>query len=96
MPAQIKNATPFAVKQSGSRISLWFSTFGEEVDTTIVNLECVDEDIASIAVAALHAALGLRPKESSFTTGLLHRDIELIELAESKRKHPASWTPQEN
>lgn len=87
---EIKSAKPFAVKQSGSRVSMWFSAFGD-VDTTIVNFECVDEESAGIAVAVLHVALGLRTKENSFATGLLHQDIEILE---SKKRHPAGSSRQ--
>jgi hypothetical protein len=65
---------PAAVVIDGSDVVMWFDTNSNDV----VRLSCVSDQHAKELSAAMHVALGLRSKENSFTTGLLHRDLEVI------------------
>ena len=71
---EIQDGTPIAIRAEGSDLILWYSTDVE----TIVRFPCKSEEHAAELVTFCHRAFGIRTKENSFTTGLLHRDLETI------------------
>ena len=70
----MKDGTPIAIRAEGSDLILWYSA-GDE---SIVRFTCKSEEHAAELVTFCHRAFGIRTKENSFTTGLLHRDLEMI------------------
>jgi hypothetical protein len=64
---------PIAITTDNSSLVFWF--FADE--ESIVKIPCVSEDHAEELAVLCHRAFGLRSKENSFTTGLLHRDLEI-------------------
>jgi hypothetical protein len=71
MKPEMKIGTPIAIKAKGSDLILWYSAD----DETIVRFACKSEQHAEELVIFCHRAFGMRTKENSFTTGLLHRDL---------------------
>ena len=65
---------PIAVATRGSDVVMWFDTNSNDVS----RLSCISDEHAKELVAALHVAFGIRTKENSFTSGLLHRDLDVI------------------
>lgn len=64
-----------AVKARGAFIVLWaVSSTG---DSVVTKLPCVSEDHATELAAVANRAFGIRSVENSFTTGLLHKDLEI-------------------
>jgi hypothetical protein len=74
MMPEMKDATPIAIRAEGRSLILWYEA-GEE---SIVRFECKSEEHAEELVIFFHRAFGIRTKENSFTTGLLHRDLETV------------------
>jgi len=74
MTPDVQTGTPIAIRADGNDLILWFSTDTE----SIVRFACKSEEHAAELVTFCHRAFGIRTKENSFTTGLLHRDLETI------------------
>lgn len=68
-------ATAITAKASGSSLVLWL--IGEHGNSEIVQIKCVSESHAGELAAAANRAFGVRSAENSFTTSLLHRDLEI-------------------
>lgn len=68
-------ATPIAVMSESADLIIWFAADGDE---RIVRLPCLSEEHAGELAKLCHRAFGMRTKENSFTTGLLHRDLEIL------------------
>lgn len=68
-----KEVQPVAITSDKSDLVFWFLADEESV----IKVPCVSDEHAEELALACHRAFGLRTKENSFTTGLLHRDIEI-------------------
>lgn len=64
---------PIAITNEKADLIFWFLADEESV----IRVPCVSDEHAEELALACHRAFGLRTKENSFTTGLLHRDIEI-------------------
>lgn len=67
-------ATPVAILADADSLMLWFNAGENE---NLVKFKCISAEHAQELSLACHRAFGIRTKENSFTTGLLHRDIEI-------------------
>lgn len=68
-----KEVKPIAITNEKTDLIFWFLADEESV----IRVPCVSDEHAEELALACHRAFGLRTKENSFTTGLLHRDIEI-------------------
>ena len=71
---EARDGVPIAILAEGADLVLWYAA-GDE---TIVRFACKSPEHAEELVKLCHQAFGMRTKESSFTTGLLHRDLEIL------------------
>lgn len=74
-PPTVRSGEPIAVTFDRNAVLLWFAS-GYPEKQEILRLPCASEEHAEALMAYCHVAFGLRTKENSFTTGLLHKDIE--------------------
>lgn len=72
----IQAATPVAAKASGRHVVLWLMS--EDGESTLTKIPCLTEDHAAELAVLANRAFGIRSVENSFTTGLLHKDIEIL------------------
>lgn len=68
-----QEAQPIAITNDKENLIFWFFTDEESV----IKVPCVSEKHAEELALLCHRAFGLRTKENSFTTGLLHRDLQI-------------------
>lgn len=64
---------PVAITNDKENLIFWF--LAEE--DSVLKIPCVSTEHAEELALACHRAFGLRTKENSFTTGLLHKDLEI-------------------
>lgn len=70
-----ESATPVAVKASGKFVVLW--SVSEDGSSTVTKMPCISEEHAENFSSIANIAFGIRSVSNSFTTGLLHKDLEI-------------------
>lgn len=70
-----ESVTPVAVKASGKFVVLW--SVSEDGSSTVTKLPCISEEHAENFSSIANIAFGIRSVSNSFTTGLLHKDLEI-------------------
>lgn len=71
----VKDSSPVVVKASGRHVVIWL--VAENGESSLTRVPCVSEEHAEEFAAIANRAFGIRSVENSFTTGLLHKDIEI-------------------
>jgi hypothetical protein len=68
-----QEAQPIAITNDKENLIFWFLADEESV----IKIPCISEKHAEELALLCHRAFGMRTKENSFATGLLHRDLQI-------------------
>ena len=67
--------SPVAVRAQNDTVTLW--VIEQDGTSHVLEVPCVSDEQAALLEQVCHQAFGIRSKANSFTTGLLHKDLEM-------------------